>query len=67
MRLAIHVGLTGALMALPELVVPALRWLSTLGRQSLFAYIVTVELTYGARERPQEAALIPRDRHRHRR
>jgi hypothetical protein len=48
MRLAIHVGLTGALMALPELVVGALRWLSTLGRQSLFAYIVTVELTYGA-------------------
>ena len=48
MRLAMHVGLTGALMALPELVVPALRWLSTLGRQSLFAYIVTVELTYGA-------------------
>ncbi|HSM91726.1 MAG TPA: heparan-alpha-glucosaminide N-acetyltransferase domain-containing protein [Anaeromyxobacteraceae bacterium] len=48
MRLAMHVGLTGALMALPELVVPALRWLSTYGRQSLFAYIVTVELTYGA-------------------
>lgn len=48
MRLAMHVGLTGALMALPELVVPALRWLSTIGRQSLFAYIVTVELTYGA-------------------
>jgi hypothetical protein len=48
MRLAIHVGLTGALMALPERIVPALRWLSTYGRQSLFAYIVTVELTYGA-------------------
>lgn len=48
MRLAMQVGLTGALMALPELVLPALRWLSTLGRQSLFAYIVTVELTYGA-------------------
>ncbi|MGB8931048.1 MAG: hypothetical protein WCC48_07355 [Anaeromyxobacteraceae bacterium] len=47
MRLAIHVGLTGALMALPALLVPALRWLSTYGRQSLFAYIVTVELTYG--------------------
>ncbi len=47
MRLAIHVGLTGALMALPELVVPALGWLSTMGRQSLFVYIVTVELTYG--------------------
>jgi hypothetical protein len=47
MRLAIHVGLTGALMALPELVVPGLRWLSTMGRQSLFVYIVTVELTYG--------------------
>jgi hypothetical protein len=47
MRLAIHVGLTGALMALPELIVPALGWLSTMGRQSLFVYIVTVELTYG--------------------
>lgn len=47
MRLGIHVGLTGALMALPELVVPGLRWLSTMGRQSLFVYIVTVELTYG--------------------
>jgi hypothetical protein len=47
MRLAIHVGLTGALMALPERVVPGLRWLSTMGRQSLFVYIVTVELTYG--------------------
>jgi hypothetical protein len=48
MRLAIHIGLTGALMALPDLLEGALRWLSTLGRQSLFAYIVTVELTYGA-------------------
>jgi len=57
MRLAIHVGLTGALMALPELVVPALRWLSTYGRQSLFAYIVTVELTYGAFANPLKKQL----------
>ncbi len=47
-RLAIHVGLTGALQLLPDLLEAPLRWLSALGRQSLTAYIVSVELTYGA-------------------
>ena len=46
-RLALHVGLTGALQLLPNLVEPALRWLTLLGRQSLTGYIVSVELTYG--------------------
>jgi hypothetical protein len=47
-RLAIHVGLTGALQLLPDLIEPVLRWLTLLGRQSLTGYIVSVELTYGA-------------------
>ena len=46
-RLAIHLGLTGALQLLPDLLEPALRWLTLLGRQSLTGYIVSVELTYG--------------------
>jgi uncharacterized membrane protein len=46
-RLAIHVALTGALQLLPDLVEPALRWLTMLGRQSLPGYIVSVLLTYG--------------------
>jgi len=47
-RLALHVGLTGALQLLPDLIEPALRWLTLMGRQSLAGYIVSVELTYGA-------------------
>jgi Heparan-alpha-glucosaminide N-acetyltransferase, catalytic len=47
-RLAIHVGLTGALQLLPDLLEAPLRWLTVLGRQSLVGYIVSVELTYGA-------------------
>jgi hypothetical protein len=47
-RLALHVGLTGALQLLPDLLEAPLRWLSALGRQSLAGYIVSVELTYGA-------------------
>ena len=46
-RLAIHLALTGALQLLPELVEPALRWLTLLGRQSLTGYISSVLLTYG--------------------
>jgi hypothetical protein len=46
-RLALHVGLTGALQLLPDLVEPALRWLTLLGRQSLTGYISSVLLTYG--------------------
>jgi hypothetical protein len=50
-RLAIQVGLTGALQLLPELLEPALRWLTLLGRQSLAGYILSVELTYGVAAR----------------
>jgi len=46
-RLALHLGLTGALQLLPELVEPGLRWLTLLGRQSLTGYIFSVLLTYG--------------------
>ncbi len=46
-RLALHVGLTGALQLLPDLVEPALRWLTLMGRQSLTGYILSVLLTYG--------------------
>jgi Heparan-alpha-glucosaminide N-acetyltransferase, catalytic len=47
-RLAIHVGLTGALQLVPALFEAPLRWLTLIGRQSLAGYIVSVELTYGA-------------------
>jgi Heparan-alpha-glucosaminide N-acetyltransferase, catalytic len=50
-RLAICVGLTGALQLLPDLLEKPLGWLSTLGRQSLVGYIVSVELTYGVTAR----------------
>jgi len=56
-RLAIHVGLTGALQLLPSLLEAPLRWLSTLGRQSLTGYIVSVELTYGALAGPLKRAV----------
>ena len=56
-RLAIHVGLTGALQLLPDLLEGPLRWLSTLGRQSLTGYIVSVELTYGALAGPVKKAV----------
>jgi surface polysaccharide O-acyltransferase-like enzyme len=46
-RLALHLALTGALQLLPEVVEPALRWLTLLGRQSLTGYIFSVLLTYG--------------------
>jgi len=46
-RLALHVALTGALQALPDLLELPLRWLTALGRQSLVGYVVSVELTYG--------------------
>jgi len=46
-RLAICVGLTGALQLLPDLLEKPLSWLSALGRQSLVAYMVSLQLTYG--------------------
>ncbi len=46
-RLAICVGLTGALQLVPDLAERPLGWLTVLGRQSLVAYIVSVLLTYG--------------------
>jgi len=50
-RLAIHVGLTGALQLLPDLLEKPLAWLSVLGRQSLAAYMVSLQLTYGGSAR----------------
>jgi len=46
-RLAIHLGLTGALQLLPDLLARPLGWLSVLGRQSLGTYMVSLLLTYG--------------------
>jgi hypothetical protein len=46
-RLAICIGLTGALQLLPDLLEKPLAWLSALGRQSLVAYMVSLQLTYG--------------------
>jgi hypothetical protein len=46
-RLAICVGLTGALQLLPGLLEKPLGWLTLLGRQSLVGYMVSVQLTYG--------------------
>jgi hypothetical protein len=50
-RLAICIGLTGALQLLPDLMEKPLAWLSTLGRQSLVAYMVSLQLTYGGSAR----------------
>jgi len=50
-RLAIHVGLTGVLQLLPDLLERPLAWLSALGRQSLVAYMVSLQLTYGGSAR----------------
>ena len=46
MRLGITVALSGALMLLPQ-TLRGLTWLTKLGRHSLFAYMASVELTYG--------------------
>lgn len=46
-RLSIHLAFVGGLQFLPDLVEPALRWLTLLGRQSLTGYIFSVLLTYG--------------------
>jgi hypothetical protein len=50
-RLAICVGITGALQLLPDLLERPLAWLSVLGRQSLVAYMVSLLLTYGGAAR----------------
>jgi hypothetical protein len=50
-RLAICIGLTGALQLLPDLMEKPLAWLSALGRQSLVAYMVSLQLTYGGTAR----------------
>ncbi len=46
-RLALCVGLTGLLQLLPDLLEKPLGWLTSLGRQSLVGYMVSVQLTYG--------------------
>jgi uncharacterized membrane protein len=48
MRLGVCLAFTGLLQCVPDAAERPLRWLSTLGRQSLVGYIVSVELTYGA-------------------
>jgi hypothetical protein len=48
MRLAICMGFTGLLQLVPDAAERPLAWLSLMGRQSLFGYIASVELTYGA-------------------
>jgi hypothetical protein len=50
-RLAICIGLTGGLQLLPDLLEKPLAWLSVLGRQSLVAYMVSLQLTYGGSAR----------------
>jgi hypothetical protein len=50
-RLAMCIGLTGALQLLPDLLEAPLAWLSALGRQSLVAYMVSLQLTYGGTAR----------------
>jgi hypothetical protein len=50
-RLAICIGMTGALQLLPDLLERPLGWLSALGRQSLAAYMVSLWLTYGGAAR----------------
>jgi uncharacterized membrane protein len=56
-RLAVCVALTGVLQLVPDAAERALRWLSLLGRQSLVAYLVSVELTYGALAAPLRGSL----------
>jgi hypothetical protein len=48
MRIGICAGFTGLLQLVPDAAERPLGWLSALGRQSLVAYVVSVELTYGA-------------------
>lgn len=48
MRLAVCVGLSGALQLVPDSAERPLAWLASMGRQSLVGYIASVELTYGA-------------------
>jgi len=48
MRLGLVLGLTAALQAVPDAAERVLRWLTLLGRQSLVAYVASVNLTYGA-------------------
>ena len=48
MRLGMGFALTGLLQLVPDLADRPLRWLTGLGRQSLVAYVVSVQLTYGA-------------------
>ncbi len=57
MRLGVCLGLTGLLQLVPDAAEGRLRWLSTLGRQSLVGYIASVELTYGALAGPLRGAL----------
>ncbi len=57
MRLGICLGFTGLLQLVPDSAERGLRWLSTLGRQSLAGYIASVELTYGALAAPLRQAL----------
>jgi len=57
MRLGICLGLTGLLQLVPDAAERPLRWLSTLGRQSLVGYIASVELTYGALAAPLRKSL----------
>jgi uncharacterized membrane protein len=57
MRLGICLGLTGVLQLVPDRAERALSWLSTLGRQSLVAYLASVELTYGAAAGPLRRSL----------
>jgi hypothetical protein len=57
MRLGLCVGLTGALQLVPAAAERGLRWLSTMGRQSLVGYIASVELTYGVLAHPLRNAL----------
>ena len=61
-RLAICIGLTGALQLVPDLMEKPLAWLSALGRQSLAAYMVSLQLTYGGSARLmglQHAVALP--------
>jgi hypothetical protein len=50
-RLAICIAMTGALQLLPNLLEKPLAWLTLLGRQSLVAYMVSLQLTYGGTAR----------------
>jgi len=57
MRLGIGLGLTAALQLVPDALDRPLRWLTVLGRQSLVAYVASVQLTYGALANPVKRAL----------